>query len=432
MSFQRKLVVVALASVLPMASVYAQSTADLKKEIEALKAQLEALQKKVEASSSVEANQKINRIEQRLDLADDESEAAGWKGLKFKGVAEASFVYDNAGNNNVFDARDGQPVGAAMLELTKETEGSEGVGFTLRMTPNNAGSALVHEASVQVPVDEGNRIVGGFVPDYQGYEAGFANLNPFVTHNALFDLAGPTAYSGIGMSNQLSDDLALKWIVGNIDGKTDDDNTTNSARSVGLAYRFDWTLSEYSYLGFSGAIAAANRNFQIFALDGGYTRGDWVMNGHLNFGSMERAAYNGGDAAWAGVSALVGYKFTPRLQLSVRADYLENTKNGGGTYVDNYLDNANAADATSGLPTVAGNGLGPMLDSTGAAILDAGGNTRGASLTRISLGSTYMVNPSTQWKLEYRLDQSTGNNFTVGGNPTTTKSTIGTSLVVSF
>lgn len=432
MSFQRKLVVLALASVFPMASVYAQTNADLKKEIEALKAQLEALQKKVEASSSTETAQKVNLIEQKLDLADDAAEKSGFKGLKFKGVAEASFVYDNNSNNNVFDARDGQPVGAAMLELTKETDGSDGVGFTLRMTPNNASSAFIHEASVQVPVDDGHRIVAGFVPDYQGYEAGFANLNPFVTHNALFDLAGPTAYSGFGMSNQLSKDVALKWIVGNIDGSTDDGNTNNSARSVGLAYRFDWTLSEFAYVGFSGAIAAANRNFRIFALDGGYTRGDWVLNGHVNVGSMERAAYNGGDAGWSGVSALIGHKVTPRLMLSMRADYLENSKNGGGTYVDNYLDNANAADATTGLPTVAGNGLGPELDFSGAAVLDAGGNVRGANLTRISFGSTYMVNPSTQWKLEYRVDQSTGANFTVDGLPSATKSSFGTSLVVSF
>jgi len=52
MSFQRKLLVVALASVLPMMSAHAQSSADLKKEIEALKAQLQALTAKVESPAA--------------------------------------------------------------------------------------------------------------------------------------------------------------------------------------------------------------------------------------------------------------------------------------------------------------------------------------------------------------------------------------------
>lgn len=444
MGFKTKLLIVAMASAMPLVSVHAQTQAELQKEIAALRAQLQSLQQKVEAmgakaetaAPSAAVAQQVNRLEQRLDLADDEAEQSGWKGLKFKGVAEATFAHDNESNNNAFDARDGQPVGAAMLEFTKEVEGSEGVGFTLRLTPNNAGSALVHEASIQVPVSEGHRIVGGLVPDYQGYEMGFANLNPLVTHNALFDMAGPTSYTGIGMSNQLTDDVALKWIVGNIDGATDEQYTTDNAytrtftnRSVGAAFRFDWTLSEFSYLGFSGAMANVNRNFQVYALDGGHTRGDWTFNGHLNFGSMQNAAYNGDNAEWVGLSGLVGYKVTPRLQLVARADYIHNRKNGGGVYAYNHFNNAQDA---GDLRPMSGTGLGPELDGAGNQVLDADGNAVGANLARLSLGTNYMLNPSTQWKLEYRIDQSSGHNFTIDNVASRTKTTVGTSFVVSF
>ena len=40
MNLQKKLLIIALASAMPMASVYAQSAADLQKDIAALKAQL--------------------------------------------------------------------------------------------------------------------------------------------------------------------------------------------------------------------------------------------------------------------------------------------------------------------------------------------------------------------------------------------------------
>jgi hypothetical protein len=113
----------------------------------------------------------------------------------------------------------------------------------------------------------------------------------------------------------------------------------------------------------------------------------------------------------------VGYKVTPRLQLLARADYVENRKNGGGTY---------AYNASTGSGSF---GLGVELDSTGAAI----DPNVGANLTRVSLGTNYQINANTQWKLEYRLDQSTGYNFTdVDGNFKQTRNMLGTSVVLSF
>jgi hypothetical protein len=405
--------------------VYAQSAADLQKDIAALKAQLQALQQKVDALTSQPVPpaliQQITRMEQKQELADDVVEKSGLKGMKFKGVIEAAYAYDTASGAHTVAARDGNG-NNAMLELTKETEDGDGVNWTLRLTPG--GTNLVHEATVSVGVAPGMRIFGGLIPDWQGYEAYFADKNLLVSHNTLYDLAGPTSYGGLGMTQQLSKDLALKWIVGNID--SGNDAAVGPKPSVGLAYRFDWTLSEYAYLGLSGAHATSTRAFDVIAVDGGFTRGDWQFNGQMTVGQLKGGAYAGGDANWGGLSGLVGYKITPRLQLLARADYLENRKNGGGTYVYNYLNNPLDALGTG---ATAGTGLGPELDSAGA-IVDP---TVGANLTRLSLGTNYLLNTTTQWKTEVRVDQSSGYNFTdEGGAPKREKTSIGTSLVVSF
>ena len=433
MSFQRKMLVVALACAMPWMSAQAQSAADLKKEIESLKAQLQMLTQKVEAMTAPTDNaalsQQVNRIEQKLDLASDDQEKSGFKGVKINGVIEAALSYDDLGKSHNFSSSGGSGYGGenAMIQITKESQDGEGVDWTLRLLPGSA-SYFVHEASISIPLNKENRIIGGLIPDYQGYEYVFANANStlgnqLISHNALYDVAGPTAYAGIGMSHTFSNGTyALKWIVGNIDPASDpaDAASTTAAassvgRSVGFAARGDWYINEYSYVGLSVAHGSVNRNFDIVAIDGGYTHGDWAFNGQLSSGMQRNAAANLDDAAWTGVSGLVSYKLMPRLQLLARADYVENRKNGGGTYAYN-------AGSTSV-------GLGPELDSAG---LPTDPNV-GANLTRITLGTNYQINANTQWKMEYRVDQSTGYNFIDAELvPKQSRAMFGTSLVLSF
>jgi len=429
MKLHYKLLPIALACAMPCLSVHAQSPADLQQEIAALRAQIKALSDKVEALSTTSAQaapgetaQQVTRLEQKIDLAQEDTIKSGLKGLKVRGVLEALYLRDSSHGVNVFSAAGDGSNATGALELTKEAEGGDGVNWTLRLTPGK--DSLVHEATVSFPLVDGTRVYGGLIPDFQGYESGFANLNPLITHNALFDLAGPSNYTGVGMSHAIGKELALKWMVGNIDGATDD--TNNTPRTAGLAYRLDWTVNEYAYLGLSGAHANVARQFNAMAIDGGYIRGDWLFNGQLNAGTLTAGAYNGNDAKWWGLSALVGYKITPRLQLLARADYLNNQDNGGGIYVFNYLNNPKDA---ANLSPLANTGLGPKLNDAGA-ITDP---SMGADLTRVSLGTNYVLNPSTQWKTELRVDQSTGSNFVdENGALTTHKTTVGTSIVVSF
>ncbi|WP_342617778.1 DUF3138 family protein [Rhodoferax sp. GW822-FHT02A01] len=441
MSFQRKLIVVALASAMPWMSAHAQSSADLIKEIEALKAQLQALTQKVEAMSAQPDTtalvQQVNRIEQKQDLAADDQEKSGFKGLKVNGTIEAAYKYDDLGKNHSFGSSAGYGDEYGMLQITKESQDGEGVDWTLRLLPGSTSYNQVHEASISIPLTKEHRIIGGLIPDFQGYEFSFANANAtlgnqLITHNALFDLAGATSYTGLGMSHTfVNGTYALKWVVGNIDSNLDPHKdssgnvvvatsssaSSNDTKSVGFAARGDWFIDEFSYIGLSVAHGSNNRNFDIVAIDGGYTHGDWMFNGQLSTGQQRNAAANGDDATWTGVSALVGYKLTPRLNLLARADYFDNRKNGGGTYVYNGAGGSGSV------------GLGPELDSSGA-IIDP---NVGANLTRVSLGTNYQINANTQWKVEYRLDQSSGYNFTdVDGNVKQTKNFFGTSFVVSF
>ena len=452
MRFQRKILVVAMACALPWMSANAQSAADLKKEIETLKAQLQMLTQKVEAMGSpagnVELVQQVNRIEQRQDLASDVAEKSGLKDMFFKGTISAQYSTDNLSGIHQFRATDGNDVtalglnavgtgGIAMFEITKHHDGGDAIDWTLRLTPKSwAGD--VNEASISIPLndDGSHRLIGGLIPDWTGYEYFWANQNPLITHNAIYDYLSATSYQGIGMSHQLynvaGQTVALKWLVGNIDSASYDTATNangDAIRSVGAAYRFDWTLSEYASLGLAGNFGNGSRNWQIHEVDGGFIRGDWLFNGMLTYGKLNGAgtdwtvpAANGLDASWWAVSGLVGYKTSPRLQLLARADYVQNKANGGGTY-------GGGSALTSGTAPAPYYNVGLTASGFGA---DANG-VDGASLIRISLGTNYQINQNAQWKLEYRLDKSSGNNFQTGdGDLKDTKNTLATALVFAF
>ena len=466
MYLKKKLWILALAAAMPWAAVHAQSVADLKKEIDALKAQLQVLQQKVEAVSAqpevTPLSQQVNRLEQRLDLAEDDKEKAGFKGLKVNGVIEAAYKYNNIDGSHTFSAGSGfGGTEMGMIQMTKESQDGEGVDWTLRLLPG--GDPLVHEASVSIPLNKDTRIIAGLIPDFQGYEMFFANANAtlgnqLISHNALYDLAGATVYAGAGMSYTMGGGkYAFKWLIGNADSGADDnskafipasttcpngatgvaDTTTcfsakaaeSMAKTKVLAYRGDWYIDETRYIGLSGLHGTGNRSFNILAMDGGVTRGAWQINGQATIGRMDRAAANGQSATWQGFSGLLGYKVVPRLQLLARADYLMNRENGGGVYADN--GGLGAGCPSSCVP----NGLGPERASDGSFFADADGYaSTGANLMRLTFGTNYQINANTQWKAEFRLDQSSGYNFLDSDGVTyrKDKQSMGTSLVLSF
>jgi hypothetical protein len=400
-------------------SAYAQSPADLQKEIELLKGQLKMLSEKVEAMNAqaepAAITQQVTRLEQKMDLAEDDAVKSGLKGLKVKGTMEIAYLNDSTSTTAGFDKTTGNGgYGAAMLELNKEPDA--GIGWTLRLIPLSSGS-IVHEASVAVPIgDHGAKLIAGLTPDWSGYEYSMGHQNPLITNNLLYSNAASN-YAGVGMSYDLGGGWTGKWMLGQVDG-------VMTRRAPGFTYRGDYSMSEYSGIGFSGVhvrthdatinvdTGLPDPNADLMEVDGYYTRGDLSLQGQVSFGRVIGGALDnsGSDGKWVGVSGFAGYKVTPRLQAIARFDFVNNRSNGGGVYYDN-------------------GGYGPELDSTGA-VIDP---TVGANRTALSLGTNYAINANTAWKAELRMDTSSGYNFLdANGTYKKSKTTIGTSVVVSF
>ena len=421
MKLNKKLLVLALAAALPCFSAHAQSAADLQKEIEVLKAQLKMLSDKIEAMAAKPAaadSQEFNRLVQKIDLAEEDSIKAGFKGMKFKGVIDVGYANDEISAATGFDKTRGNGgFGAAMFEINKEPD--EGIGWTLRLTPLSSTS-IVHEASVSVPVGSGStKIIAGLTPDFSGYELSWGNANPLISNNLLYTHSAATNYMGAGLSYAMGPWTA-KWMVGQVDGVA-------SRKAPGVAYRADYSASEYSGIGFSGVHMRTKDgpgDTDLMEIDAYHTRGDLTLQGQLSLGRLIGSAgdKSGADARWWGASALVGYKLTPRLQAIVRADYIDNSANGGGMYVNS----AFAYDDGTGVK-VDRAVFGPELDEFGNE------GARGANRYALSFGFNYALNASTQWKTELRLDRSTGYNFPdSNGTLKQGNTTIGTALVVSF
>ena len=413
MQFNKKVLALAIAAALPWMGAHAQSNAELLQQIQTLKAQLEALTAKVEAVSKQSGGvnpQEFNRLVQKVDLAEENSIASGFMGLKFKGVIDASYVNDRNSAATGFDMAKGNGgYGAAMFEVSKESEDS--VGWTLRLMPLSATGSIVHEASVAVPLGgSGTKLIAGLVPDFSGYEYSAGNLNPLVTNNLLYSNAASN-YAGVGMSYEIGNSWTAKWMVGQVDGVT-------SRKAPGFAYRADYSASEYSGIGFSGVhfrtnTAAVGGNADLMEIDAYHTRGDLTLQGQFSVGRLIAGALDlsGADARWSGLSGLVGYKVTPSLQVIARFDYINNRKNGGGLYFHPYA------------------AAGAELDSAGV----ANNPSRGANLYALSTGLNYAVNANTQWKTELRFDRASGYNFLdAKGVNRKGNTAVGTAVVVSF
>lgn len=414
MKLNKKILVLAMAAALPCFSAHAQSAAELQKEMEVLKAQLKMLSDKIEAMAAKPAAvdpQEFNRLVQKIDLTEEDAIKAGFKGMKFKGVLDVGYSNDEISAKTGFDkARGNGGNGAAMFEISKEPD--EGIGWMLRLTPLSSTS-IVQEASLSVPVGSGStKLIAGLTPDYSGYELSWGNANPLISNNLLYTHSAATNYMGAGLSYAMGP-WSAKWMVGQVDGV--------ATRSLpGLAYRADYSVSEFSGIGFSGVHVRTNNgpgNVDLMEVDAYHNRGDLTVQGQLSVGRLAGGTSGtGADARWWGVSALVGYKVTPRLQAIARADYIDNRANGGGMYF-----NPSDVKAT----TV----FGPELDETGVAT-DA---TRGANRYTLTAGVNFVVNANTQWKTEIRLDRSTGYNFLDSNSQYKQgNTTVGTALVVSF
>jgi len=150
----------------------------------------------------------------------------------------------------------------------------------------------------------------------------------------------------------------------------------------------------------------------------------------VGFGKQKEAAVTPGfdgnprDAQWWGVSGLAAYKLDPRFEAAIRADYINDQKNGGGLLgYTGYFDDAN------GVYGDYRNGIGISPD---CAALDP--SCKGANRAAIAMGFNYLLTANTTIKAEYRLDLASQAVFLDAktGLYKKNNSLLGATMVVSF
>jgi hypothetical protein len=417
----------ALAAAFAAPGAMAQSNEELLKELRALRARVDELEKKLATQPAAPTEpkwgmtpdqvQEFNRMAVKTEALEDVLESQGYKGLKVSGYIEPVFVYnqrqDRAGFQFLNQQSDGYSydtsfMGSASIDFTKEVEG--GAIWKLTLTPNRGvgaaidGASIIQEATVSIPLGTlQTRLVAGLIPDWSGYEYQQPTLNPFTSHNLLYDFTLPVGYVGVGISHT----VGKWWLRGAIA------NVNAHARGPGekspvLAYRVDYSKGEFDGWGFAG-LHGKSPNFNtgdntmahLLEVDGYYIRGDWTLQGQVSFGTQKDGAItpdidgNWRDSRWWGLSGLAGYMITPRLQGLVRADYINNKANGGGLFAYNGYSYVDEESGEWVYGNDGRNGLGPELE---------GDLNRGANRYALTVGAKYAYDLSTTFKVEYRLD----------------------------
>ena len=467
MNNRMSVLALALAAVFPLGqAAHAQSNAELKAEIEQLRQQLQVLMNKVDAAEQKAAvsaapaidPEEFNRIKVKAESTEDSIEASGLKGFKVSGVIDPTFMYSNRQDHagfvflNNFDARnpaesfafDNSYFGMAVLDIQKETDG--GNKWRLTLAPHKAAgsgynmNSIVHEASVSIPlIDPATRLIAGMLPDWSGYEYIMPNQQPLITHNMLFDFTIPTIYSGVGMEFTRGQWIS-KFMVGNVN----EIRKSSGDKTPALTYRVDYSKGEFSGFGFAGTHSFSSGNkYDLFEVDGYFTRGDLTLQGQLGAGRKPQASATGATAQWWGLSALAGYKLNPRLQAVARFDFINNRSNGGGVYgsvSSGCLDAMGMDDSASGCANSVvalgdyRNGFGPTYQDAVDYATGLIPSLHGVNRYAMSAGFNYLINPTTTWKVEARYDGASGAVFydIKDGSYKKSNMLLGTSMVVSF
>ena len=444
----------ALAAAFPAAaqSSKALTAEELLKELQILRDRVTVLEQELQAQKAKQAENppgmtpeqqaEFSRIATKAEATQDSLVDNGLSRLKLSGYIEPAFVYNQRQKRAGFQFLNQSPygysydtsyIGAAVLDIQKETD--SGTLWRLTLAPNRSagmvvdGVSIVQEASVSVPIDGQIRVIAGQLPDWSGYEYMQPTLNPFTSHNVLFDFTLPTAYTGAGVEWKEG-----KWWVRTALANVNAPMRQATERSPAWAFRVDYAKGEFGGWGFASLIGKAPRFYDhassgetlqkadmavLLELDGWFTRGEWTLGGQLSYGQQKNGAIaraaDGSfqDSQWYGVSGMVGYSLSPRLQLLARADYLNNSQNGGGLFTYNYADGIN--------------GIGP-----GQNVGDD--PQRGANRYALTVGVKYLVNPNTTFKAEYRLDGADRAVFEDVGSGTykKTNNMVATSMVVNF
>jgi hypothetical protein len=397
----------------------------------------------------------FNKLVVKSEALEDAQESGGLKDLKISGYMDPTYIWNRDQNRAGFQLLNGVSedgynydnsyFGTVQLDFQKELEG--GTKWRLTLMPQRGagsvadptGNSIVHEASVSIPLgDLQTRLIAGQIPDWSGYEYIQPTTTKLVTRGLLLDFTEPTAYTGAGMEI-IRGKYDLKAVIANFN------TTMNNAGHVSpvVAYRLDYSKGEFSGWGMAGVEGkVANYNYDtgvignasqssmlhLIEFDSYFIRGDLTLQGQVGFGKQKGAAIipdadgNARDAQWWGLSGLAAYKFQPRLEGVIRADYINDSKNGGGLLgYTGYYDGAGTTGDSR-------NGIGASPDCT------AGADCKGANRTAVAMGFNYLLTTNTTIKAEYRLDLASQAVFydVKSGTYKKNNSLLGATMVVAF
>ncbi len=464
--FQFRKIAIAVACAVPLIAS-AQDTGTLKQELDALKEKVKQLEESISKSGGADQKVEADRVRVKVESLEDEREAGGFKGLKVSGFIDPTYIYNKNANTSSFVfmnnfanvngsgevyTYDNAYFGTALIRLEKELDGGSKM-FVEVMPHKSYGSgfnigSLINQAFLSVPMGSSRtHFLAGQIASWPGYEYQLPTAKKTITNNLLFDFTEPTFMTGIGF-----DHLDGKWLTKAIVGNLNAGRVSDTRRKAPVVhYRVDYSKGEFQGFGFSGLHGKApNLNtaaydgaslfvdtgfddgykpatdlghLDYFEVDGYFVRGDVTVMGQLDFGRHDKAAFNGGTASWMGASVIGAYKFTPKLEGIARLDYLDNSKNGGGT------PNVGIAGCEAGVAgsCFAGdgrNGFGPDI---------ATDPNRGAKRTALTLGMNYPLSLNTLLKFELRHDRADIPVFVDKDGVSTKSNTIfGASTLMSF
>lgn len=396
-------------------------------------------------------------------------------GLSVTGYLDPTYVYNRNANSSSFRFANHTSTGAytyddsSFGDVYLDIKKTFGVGPTapnaeITIMPNRGngsslltnnsggiGNNIINTAQINFPVTDTTTLVGGLITAFGGYELQQSNQMLTLTHGLLYDFSDPGAYVGAGF-NYTKGSYAWKFFVGNEQYRTKGATVATSATSnksnntPTATARVDYTWSSALDLGLSvnagrqtlpagatagtfgyqGSTTSPFSNYFFTEADASYTLADVQYNAELDYGTQKRAAWNGGDARWYGLSLLAHRKWSTgmlgRMGGTVRYDYLNDSRNGGGG--GGVVLGANGRDGNNGFgidPTCVANSTVGGLDCKGA--------------NRQALTADLLFYPTDQLtlKMEYRHDWANNAVF-LKNNGTAKKNNdiLGAQMVYSF
>jgi len=453
-----KKTVAAVILAFPVAAM-AQSTQELKNEIDALKAKLQQLEKLIEKQSAAAAAApaanavdpaEFNRIRVKVESMEDAQEAQGFKGLKISGFIDPTYIYSKSHgkgsalflNNNYSDDPTGaindlsqdtfayynSYFGGVTLKFEKELENGVKAMVSLRPRRTVANTydfgSIIEEALVTLPFDGlAWRVIAGQQISWNGYEYVQSNLKKTITANLLLDFAGPGFATGAGIEY-----LQGKWWVRTMAGNLNTTHDKPGSRNQGLHWRVDYSKGEFQGWGASGMHGQQfGKGYNYVEADAYFVRGAVSLMGQVEASRWKESGFNGDDTGHFGASVLAAYKFIPTVEGIARLDYFDNHKNGGGTPALNFgtYDSTTGvglcpsdlgADSTGATPAAGcgdyRNGFGPGAVFDSASGTWALGNpNRGPKRKALTLGLNWQFHTNALLKTELRYDRSDLNSF---------------------